>query len=320
MNSQKESSKVKKELNQIKPKDLFKKLKTEYFIQNIFDKLLKKKVLEIIKYNKRQQKLLNITIKDYKEYSEKYSSIIIEIKPVKNKYGNFIDFHETLDKFFHIYFNNSNKKINRLHLNKDENVSNIKVIIDYPVKELFSLFFFCDCVESISFKRFNRNNITNMSCMFMGCSSLKNLDLRIFNTDNVTNMSSMFYECFSLKELDLSNFNTNNVTDMRYMFCKCASLTELNLNNFNTNNVNDMQSMFFGCSSLIKLNISNFNTEKVIYMNNIFSECSSLEEVNINNFVINNETDVSNMFTGCSDEFKKKMKSQYKYIKEEAFK
>ena len=47
----------------------------------------------------------------------------------------------------------------------------------------------CECIESINFKKFYRNNITDMSCMFRGCSSLKDLNLKNFNTNNVTNMS-----------------------------------------------------------------------------------------------------------------------------------
>ena len=39
---------------------------------------MKKKSLDIVKYNKN---IININIKDYKEYSEIYSSIEIEIKP-----------------------------------------------------------------------------------------------------------------------------------------------------------------------------------------------------------------------------------------------
>ena len=39
-----------------------KNIKSNYFIQNLFDYLLRKKGLEIIKYNKKSQKKLNISI------------------------------------------------------------------------------------------------------------------------------------------------------------------------------------------------------------------------------------------------------------------
>ena len=57
------------------------------------------------------------------------------------------------------------------------------------------LFYNCECIESIKFKKFYRNNVTNMSGMFCGCSSLKELNLNNFNTNNVTDMSGMFTEC-----------------------------------------------------------------------------------------------------------------------------
>ena len=69
-------------------------------------------------------------------------------------------------------------------------------------------------MNSIFFKKFYRNNITDMSYMFYECSSLKELNLSNFNTNNVTNMCHMFFGCSILKELNLSNFNTNKVTNM----------------------------------------------------------------------------------------------------------
>ena len=48
----------------------------------------------MIKYNKNIKNRINININDYKEYSEKYSSIEIYIKPVKNKYGKFININK----------------------------------------------------------------------------------------------------------------------------------------------------------------------------------------------------------------------------------
>ena len=80
---------------------------------------------------------------------------------------------------------------------------------------------------------------------------------------------------------------------MSYMFRRCSSLKKLNLTNFNTNNVTDMYGMFFGCSLLKELNLTNFNT--------------------------NNVTNMSRMFNGCSDDLKRKIKSENKNIKDEAF-
>ena len=79
------------EINQIKSINIFNNLKNDYFLQKVFNNLQKEKSLNIIKYNKNIKKKININIKDYKEYSELYSSIEVEIKPVKNEFGNFFN-------------------------------------------------------------------------------------------------------------------------------------------------------------------------------------------------------------------------------------
>ena len=55
-----------------------------------------------------------------------------------------------------------------------------------------------------------------------------------------------------------------------------------------------MGDMFYGCSSLKELNLSTFNTDNVTYM--------------------------GYMFHGCSNQIRNKIRSQYKNIKEQAFK
>ena len=74
------------------------KIRVDYFLQKVFDNLEKKKTLEIVKNNKNIKKRINLSIHDYKEYSEKYSSIEIEIKPVSNEYGNFINIEKEEDE------------------------------------------------------------------------------------------------------------------------------------------------------------------------------------------------------------------------------
>ena len=96
-------------------------------------------------------------------------------------------------KYFHVYFNDNKKEeIENTSLNKDDNVSKISIIIDYQIKSFSELFKYCFGIESIEFKKFYRNNVTDMSGMFSGCSSLKELNLNNFNTNNVTNMSDLF--------------------------------------------------------------------------------------------------------------------------------
>ena len=182
----------------INSNNVFKNLKNKYILLKIFDNILKKKLLEIIKYNKKIQKRINININDYKEYSEIYSSIEIKIIPAK-KCLSFINFKEEDEEYYHIYFDNNKEEIKMDFLRDSDRVKKIKIIIDYQVKSFNNLF--RDCyIKSISFKKFFRNNINCMSNMFYGCSSLKELNLNNFNTNNVKDMSHMFYNCLSLEK------------------------------------------------------------------------------------------------------------------------
>ena len=135
--------------------NIFKNLKSDYFIQKLFDYLHKRKSLKTIKYNKNIQKRINININHYKEFSENYSSIEIEIKPMKNKYGRFINIKNEDEVYYHIYFNdNKEEEIKRTSLNENDKVSKINIIIDYQVKSLNELFYYCICIEFINFKKF----------------------------------------------------------------------------------------------------------------------------------------------------------------------
>ena len=124
----------------------------------------KKKKLEIVKYNKKIQKRINLSVKDYKEYSETFTPIEIEIMPVEDKCGKFININENDKLYYHIYFNGNKEEIKtKYKINKKDKVTKIKIMIDYQVKSFKELFDWCKCIESINFKKFYRNNITNMS-------------------------------------------------------------------------------------------------------------------------------------------------------------
>ena len=120
----------------------------------------KKKKLEIVKYNKRIQNRINLSVKNYKEYSETFSSIEIEIIPTKYIYDRFININENDELYYHIYFNDDKEEIkNKYEINKKDKITKIKIIIDYQVKSFKELFDWCECIESINFKKFYRNNV-----------------------------------------------------------------------------------------------------------------------------------------------------------------
>ena len=108
--------------------------KSDYFIQKFFDYIHKRKSLEIIKYSKIIQNRIHININHYKEYSEKYSSIEIEIKPMKNKYGKFINIKKEDEEYYHIYYNdNKGEEIKSTSLKENNKVSKINIIIYYQI-------------------------------------------------------------------------------------------------------------------------------------------------------------------------------------------
>ena len=125
-------------------------------MRKIFDNLERKKKLKIMQYNKKFQKRINLSIDDYKEYSQFYSPIEIELKASYNKdssYCKFIIISNEERKYYHIYFNNSKEEIKRDYLIKDEKKMTIKIIIDYQVKSFQRLFGYCSCISSINFKK-----------------------------------------------------------------------------------------------------------------------------------------------------------------------
>ena len=200
----------------------FENLKDENLFIKIFDNMAKKKALEIIKWNKKIQQRLNLDIKNYKDYSQRYSSIEIELKLADNQYGKFINISHEYKDYYHIYFNNSTEEEDKINIDEDDNVQSIKIKIDYQIKSFEKLFSDCKCIESITFNKFYRTNIIDMSFMFYYCKSLKELDFSNFNTNNVNDMSCMFQGCSSLEELHISNFNTDYKTYKGQMFTGCS--------------------------------------------------------------------------------------------------
>ena len=276
---------------------MWKEIKSKYVLEKIFENLKEKKYLELIRYNKILQEILNISLKNYKGYDD----IEIELIPTdfiseKNIFINLVNNRS----YFHFYFNDNNEEVNENYIPKKEKITKIRILLNCQIKSFKGLFKDCSCVKEIYFKKCNRKDIIDLSEMFEGCTSLCKLDISKLITDNVTNMSWMFYNCTSLPELNIENFNTSKVIDMSGMFKFCILIKELNLENFNTSNVTNMRGMFFKCESLVRLNLFNFDTSNVTDMRWMFDGCSSLKELNIYNFNTSNVTDMRWMFEGCS--------------------
>ena len=140
INASKENN---KENESTKPNPITENIKSDYFLLKLYDNMTKKKKLEIVMYNKKIQKRINLSIKNYKEYSETFSSIEMEIIPAKDKYGRFININKNDKLYYHIYFNDNKEEIkNKYKIEEEDKVTKIKIIIDYKLNHLknYSLF------------------------------------------------------------------------------------------------------------------------------------------------------------------------------------
>jgi len=78
-------------LEQNHPKSKIVYTKNNNIFKKVFSYLNKKIFLEIAKYNKKIKNKLSLDINGYKEGTFKYSSIEIEIIPIKSNYVRFIN-------------------------------------------------------------------------------------------------------------------------------------------------------------------------------------------------------------------------------------
>ena len=115
MNSSSISKDIEKDPNQKNSKYDLRKISSKYIIKHIFDFLDQRILLKTVKYNKKFQNELNLSLNDYKVYSQ----IEIDIIPVDydefEEKGRIINFNnEEEAKYFHIYYNdNIKREINR---------------------------------------------------------------------------------------------------------------------------------------------------------------------------------------------------------------
>ena len=302
--------------------NLFNNIKSKIILKKIFDNIQKKKMFNIIKYNKNMQEKLGIEINDY----EKYSNVIIEIIPIKVKIGKkkkIIEIQGYDKKYCKIIMTdvkNDDYEIYRGYIFPEDNSVKITITLDYRFDRFSYLFSKCDGIKSVDFIKYNRKDIEDINHMFSECSNLEYANISNINLDSIINMSYLFAYCHKLYKVNLSNLNTNKVKDLGFMFCKCNSLTYVNLSNFNTDNVTDMHYMFHKCFNLEKLNIESFNTSIVKYMTHMFSYCYSLKELNISsNFTTKNVEFMNRMLYNCNEDIIKKIKKKCKKIDNSAF-
>jgi surface protein len=189
---------------------------------------------------------------------------IIKIK--MDKKGKFISdtFYTKYNWMLDVYFDD---KLQDLDINEtnDEIPEQITIKINYPLYDIESMFYDCDCIKEIKFVKFNMTHITSLKSLFSECRSLTKVNVEIFETKNVTDMSSLFYNCYSLTKLNLSNFKLDNVKDMSAMFYMCMNLIELNfkLTEQNAKKLEDISCIFLGCHSIQKYDLLALDITKI---------------------------------------------------------
>ncbi len=235
--------------------NIYNKIKSKYILKIIFSYINPKISLGIIKYNKKIQSKLELSLEDYKEYNQ-IEIDVIPIDYLPKKSNNIIFIEKGTEPYFHIYINGKERK-RKKYLKKTDNAKIIKVIIDPEIKSFKYLFDECKYIKEVNIIKCNRNDIINTSFMFSFCRNLEKLNLSKLKTDNVTNMSYMFQCCDKLSELNITNIDTSKVDDYSWMFYGCISLKNFDISGFNIKENVDISSMFTYCPKELVDNIKN---------------------------------------------------------------
>ena len=285
------------------------------------------KVIGINTENNKKLMSLRNSVKEFQQNFEVFNNIYTSKKGKSTSYSNEIKIQYKIgeDKEISIFgkeFVINNKDKCKIMINgkeeklcqmyntqnielKNKDIFEIKLKGIKKVKNMSSMFCFCDTLFSIDFSKFNASEVTDVKNLFCGCESLQSVsDISHWNTIQFIDISGMFSGCSSLLSLpDISKWNTNNIIDISNLFSGCSSLTKIpDISKWNTNNVTNMNNLFSKCSSLLEIpDISNWNTSNVSNMTHLFAECSSLKTISdISNWNMINVMNITRMFYKCS--------------------
>ena len=270
-------------------------IKSSFVLKIIFGFLNEFKKLNIIKYNKKLQKRLNVNKNDY--------STIITIKLFENRKNEFcfefFDKSDFCDEEIYLYNKNNDKEVKNRSIKPNNNIKYIEIIFRRRHNSLAKLFSGYKYIRSVDIK----NSVGNLNSMFSYCKSLEEVNFINFNFEKVYDMTYLFSCCGSLKKVSFNkdcgknvNIKTSLVinSDVKfrvnkfelsyinadYMFDECTQLNEVWLDNtYDTYNNISMNYMFNEYTSLKKVILENFNVF-AIGMFCMFKNCSSLKELN----------------------------------------
>lgn len=238
------------------------KIKSHYFIKNIFSMIFYKKCMNIIRYNKFIQDINGINLLEYIKF-DKEGPIEIEIIPVIGKFLN-KEYICPLSCVIKLY-DDKNKEI------KDSR--KIELYSDFKM----------DTNSLSKIKITLAANFYNFSSLFAECNGIKKIKI-ISRNNEIVNLEKLFYKCTSLESVDLSLFDTSKAFFMDYMFANCTSLKEIIFKPyylFSLKHTRNMDSMFRNCTSLEKIDLSysEMKDYDIARMDYMFRNCSSLAKV-----------------------------------------
>ena len=296
---------------------MYKNISSKYILRLVITGYLRKKFcFKLLQHNKNIQGILDINLKDYKEYyKRRFLRTEMEIIPISKiepdvKYF-FVKMYENKE-YYHIYFDNDNNtQIKRNYITYKDKVEKIKIKIDMEFKSLRGLFSNCTAIKEFKFTKFNRDDFSDITELFYGCENLEKIDLQKFKGPYLRKMNWVFSRCKYLRELNILNFDTSKVTEMINIFSGCYLLNKLEFN-FNTENVTNMKGMFCKCKSLTEIDVSKFNIEKVTSFREMFCECINLNYLNIRKFqLFKKGQQIGEMFKGCKEDLKIVLLNQF---------
>lgn len=157
------------------------------------------------------------------------------------------------------------------------------------------LFLNMEMLESVTIKRLNLGNVTDVSYMFAYNEKLSRVDLSGLDMSNVKEASHMFECDHSLKSIDLQSWNVSRLNSASGMFKECTSLHTVQVSSWNTCNIKDFSHMFDGCVSLTSINLSNWTIDDAD-VSAMFFDCKNLQSVNLLNVNLQNTIAINVMF------------------------
>ena len=131
------------------------KIRSNIILRKIFKISNYTNNLRLLKYNKNLKRRLDLTLKDYKSYSQIEIDVILNQS--FNEKNNFINIKETEKKFYHFYINK--KEIKNNYIVNRTKKKKIKIIINRKITSLKALFKNCKNIIRIKFIKFNRDFI-----------------------------------------------------------------------------------------------------------------------------------------------------------------